>query len=146
MPALKPIRVEVALLGVVPNVAGVKSNPTFVLCPPIHVPFTAKQPAAMLNPFALVVVPTSVSAPMVDDPNRPALAKKLVVDAVVAKNAVAVALPKMTGCVSWYATDVVECARPTELKKSAEVVLNAAPWLFARKLDAEVVEKKKPLL
>ncbi len=45
-----------------------------------------------MKPLALVVVPTSVSVPIVDEPTRAVLAKKLVDDAVVAKNAVDVAL------------------------------------------------------
>ena len=47
-------------------------------------------------------------------------------------------------CVSWYATDVVECARPTEEKKSAEVVLNALPVFCERKYEADVDEKPRP--
>ncbi len=39
----------------------------------------------------------------------------------------------------------MECASPTDEKKSAEVVENAAPVLLARKFEAEVVEKKYPL-
>lgn len=114
MPFVNPMRDDVELLRVVPKVDGVKSNPTLVLCPPIQTPFTAKQPAAMLKPLALVVVPTSVRAPIVEDPTRSVLVKKFVVDAVVAKNVVDVAFPRIIGCVSWYATDVVECARPTD--------------------------------
>ena len=81
---------------------------------PTQVPFTAKQPAAIEKPLALVVVPTSVSAPMVEEPTRSVLVKNAELDAVVAKKVVDVALPKITGCVSWYATDVVEWPRPRD--------------------------------
>ena len=81
--------------------------------------------------FPVVVAPPRIVSPPVAVPLP------------IVELAYAVNPPVITGvCVSWYATDVVECARPTELKKSAEVVENAAPWLLARKLDAEVVEKK----
>ena len=66
----------------------------------IHVPFIAKQPLAMLKPLLPVVVPTVVSEPIVVEPKVPAFAKKFVDDAVVAKNVVEVALPKITGWVS----------------------------------------------
>ena len=45
---------------------------------------------------------------------------------------------------NWYATEVVECARPTDEKKSAEVDENALPVFCERKYEAEVEENAKP--
>jgi hypothetical protein len=92
--------VDVAFDGVVPNADGEKSNPIPDPVVLMQVPLIAKQPAAMLKPFAPVVVPTVVSEPTVVEPNVPAFAKKFVDDAVVAKKAVAVALPRIIGCES----------------------------------------------
>ena len=55
-----------------------------------------------------VVLPETVSAPSVAVPTVAELLKRFVDEAVVVKKVVAVALPKVTFCVSWYATDVVE--------------------------------------
>lgn len=49
----------------------------------MHMPFTAKQPPAMLNPLVPVVVPIVVSRPIVEEPKRPAVANRFVVVAVV---------------------------------------------------------------
>jgi hypothetical protein len=58
----------------------------------MHAPLIAKHPAAMLNPLAPVVVPTVVKEPTVDEPKTLLFENTLVDDAVVAKNAVDVAL------------------------------------------------------
>ena len=55
MPWVKPIRVEVELAGVAPNVVGVKGNANVALCK--HVPIgTSKQPPVRRMPFANVEV------------------------------------------------------------------------------------------
>lgn len=80
------------------------------------------------EPMPVMLLPPSVMFPVTlrpeTEPTVRFVAERFVDDAVELKNAVAVALPSVTFCDSWYATDVVECARP-----------------FAAKLDAEVVEK-----
>src|SRR4051812_33036323 len=101
----------------------------------------------------------AASVPTEAVPIVAAFAKRLVDEAVVAKNVVLVALPRMTGCVSWYATDVVEWpspavaqkledvvlnARPVVAQKLAEVVENALPVFCERKYEADVVENPSP--
>ena len=78
----------------------------------------------MLFPAARIAPPRvnelmvlAVRRPTTAVPIVAALEKKLVDEAVVAKSVVEVALPKITGCVSWYATDVVECAPEHERLK-----------------------------
>ena len=53
-------------------------------------------------------MPETVREPSVAEPMVALLEKRFVDDAVVAKKVVEVALPKVTFCESWYATDVVE--------------------------------------
>ena len=93
-------------------------------------------------PMPVMLFPESVSLPVtlwpeieprVSVPMVPLVAKRLVDDARVAKELVEVELPRIVGCVSWYATDVVECARPTPEKKRAEVVEKALPVFCERK-------------
>ena len=108
-----------------------------MICPPKYAFPVVVAPPLIVSP------PVCVPLPIVDDANA---VKPLVNTGV---------------WVNWYATDVVECARPTDEKKSAEVVENALPVFCERKyasdvvlnarpaaakLEAEVVEKKKPLL
>lgn len=78
---------------------------------------------------ALVVVPTLTLPPKYAFPVVVALPEIVRPPAAVplpmVELANAVKPPVITGVwVSWYATEVVECARPTELKKSAEDVEN----------------------
>jgi hypothetical protein len=81
----------------------------------------------------VVVAPPEIVSPPV------AVPLPTVLDAYASKPFV------ITGvCVSWYATDVVECARPSDEKKSADVVENALPVFCERKYDAEVVENERP--
>ena len=70
----------------------------------------------------------------------PVFAKNADELAVVAKNVVLVALPRVTLCARWYATEVVEWPRPVDAQQFDDVVENASPVVLQK--FAEVVEKK----
>lgn len=132
-----------------------------VSCPEKNASVTEPQPPSA--PIALIVVGNWLVQGF-DDPayalrtpaelNKPSADRvpetvRLVVDAVTPLSVVnddeaeEMKPPINTGvCVSWYATEVVECARPTEEKYASDVVLNARP--SDEKYEADVVENPNP--
>jgi hypothetical protein len=75
--------------------------------PEMLLPAAVRTAPSVIPPLAVSVL-ENVPAPLVREPMVAALEKRFVDDAVVAKNVVLVALPRVVFWLNWYATDVVE--------------------------------------